>query len=273
VRAVDRALAVEAPKGAQEGLPVRELLGVDDRRCRLHVQRLQSGTCQAIGLDGVPTENAQAAQPRSGELFGERDDGPPRPVLVDLPDADIACWPGFFGPDARRRLFADLLATTAWRQDSITMYGKPVPIPRLQAWYGDPGRTYTYSNIEMVPEPWTPALLEVKAAIEPVAGVRFNSVLCNRYRHGNDGVAWHSDDEPELGVDPVIGSVSFGATRPFRFRHRLDPTLTHEIELDSGSLLIMRGPTQACWKHQIPKTAKPVGERVNLTFRVIVAPA
>jgi alkylated DNA repair dioxygenase AlkB len=203
-----------------------------------------------------------------GELF----DGQGAPVRLDLPDSDITSWPSFFGADDRARLFDALLTTTAWRQDSITMYGKPVPIPRLQAWYGDPGRTYTYSNIEMDPEPWTAALLEVKAAIEPVAGVRFNSVLCNRYRDGNDGVAWHSDDEPELGVDPVIASVSFGATRPFRFRHRLDPTLTHEIDLASGSLLVMRGPTQACWRHQIPKTAKPIGERINLTFRVIVGP-
>ena len=190
----------------------------------------------------------------------------------DLPDADITYLPAFFDPDERTRLLRDLTATTAWRQDSITMYGKPVPIPRLQAWYGDPGRTYTYSGIEMAPQPWTPALLEVRAAIEPEAGVTFNSVLCNRYRDGADSVAWHSDDEPELGIDPVIGSVSFGARRPFRFRHRADPELTHEIELEPGSLLLMRGPTQACWRHQIPKTSKPVGERLNLTFRVIVDP-
>jgi alkylated DNA repair dioxygenase AlkB len=204
-----------------------------------------------------------------GELF----DGVDEPVVVDLPDADITYWPRFFGGVERARLLEDLLVTTAWRQDSITMYGKPVPIPRLQAWYGDPGRTYTYSNIEMDPQPWTPALLEVKGAIEAVAGVRFNSVLCNRYRDGSDGVAWHSDDEPELGIDPVIASVSFGSVRPFRFRHRRDPSLTAELELEPGSLLLMRGPTQACWKHQIPKTARAVDERVNLTFRVIVAPA
>jgi len=207
-----------------------------------------------------------------GALFEVEGGSARSPVRYELPDADIAHWPAFFVGEDRDRLFAELLATTAWRQDSITMYGRPVPIPRLQAWYGDPGRTYTYSGIEMAPESWTPALRTVKEAIGPVAGVAFNSVLCNRYRDGNDSVAWHSDDEPELGVDPVIGSVSFGATRPFRFRHRHDPSLTHEIELTSGSLLVMRGATQACWKHQIPKTTKPVGERVNLTFRVIVDP-
>lgn len=207
-----------------------------------------------------------------GELFAVEGGMGRSAIHQDLPDADIAHWPAFFEGAERDELFTDLLATTAWRQDSITMYGRPVPIPRLQAWYGDPGRTYTYSGIEMAPEPWTPALRAVRRAIEPVAGVVFNSVLCNRYRDGGDGVAWHSDDEPELGVDPVIASVSFGATRPFRFRHRNDPSLTHEIELASGSLLVMRGPTQACWKHQIPKTTRPLGERVNLTFRVIVDP-
>lgn len=191
-------------------------------------------------------------------------------VHADLPDADLTYFPAFFDPNERARLLDELIETTAWRQDTITMYGKTVPIPRLQAWYGDPGRTYTYSNIELAPERWTPALLEVKVAIEPEAGVTFNSVLCNRYRDGADSVAWHSDDEPELGVDPVIASVSFGARRPFRFRHRLDPALTHEIELEPGSLLVMRGPTQACWHHQIPKTSRPIGERLNLTFRVIV---
>ena len=230
-------------------------------------------------VGGAAVLNAGSATPEpsgtlarvadQGELF---DDTVRGSVHLDLPDADVTYWPAYFGPDDRTRLLEELLGTTAWRQDSITMYGKPVPIPRLQAWYGDPGRTYTYSNIEMAPQPWTAALLEVKSAIEPAAGVTFNSVLCNRYRHGGDGVAWHSDDEPELGVDPVIGSVSFGATRPFRFRHRHDPDLTHELDLAPGSLLVMRGSTQACWKHQIAKTTKPVGERVNLTFRVIVDP-
>jgi alkylated DNA repair dioxygenase AlkB len=195
-----------------------------------------------------------------------RHDGVERPVL---PDADLTYLPSFFAAD-RERLLEQLLSTTAWRQDVITLYGAPTPIPRLQAWYGDPGRTYTYSGIVLEPQPWTPALLEIRTAIEPEAGVRFNSVLCNRYRDGRDGVAWHADDEPELGAEPVIASVSFGAVRPFRFRHQRDPDLTYELELASGSLLLMRGPTQACWKHQIAKTAKPVGERVNLTFRVIV---
>ena len=207
-----------------------------------------------------------------GDLFDEAGEARPEPVRLDLPDADITYLAGVFGPEDRERLLQELTATTAWRQDSITMYGKPSPIPRLQAWYGEPGRTYTYSGIEMAPQPWTPALLEVRAAAEREARVTFNSVLCNRYRDGRDSVAWHSDDEPELGVDPVIASVSFGAVRPFRFRHRLDPSLTAEVELASGSIVVMRGPTQACWRHQIPKTTRLVGERLNLTFRVIVTP-
>lgn len=207
-----------------------------------------------------------------GELFEVTGGGPAEPLRLDLPDADVTYHGGVFGVDDRERLLRELTATTAWRQDSITMYGRPSPIPRLQAWYGEPGRTYTYSGIEMEPLPWTPALLEVRAVAERVAGVAFNSVLCNRYRDGSDSVAWHSDDEPELGVEPVIASVSFGAVRPFRFRHRSDPALVGELELAPGSIVVMRGPTQACWRHQIPKTTKPVGERINLTFRVIVAP-
>ncbi len=193
-------------------------------------------------------------------------------MRVDAPDADIVHLPRFFDHAEQTRLADELLSTTAWRQDEMSMYGRSVAIPRLQAWYGDPGCSYTYSGIEMEALPWTRALLEVKAAVEPEAGVTFNSVLCNRYRDGADSVAWHADDEPELGIDPVIASVSFGAVRPFRFRHRFDPSLSFELVLEPGSVVVMRGATQARWHHQIPKTARPVGERINLTFRVIVAP-
>lgn len=193
-------------------------------------------------------------------------------VTPDLPDADLVVYPRCFDAAEVERLERELGATTAWRQDEVVLFGRPTRVPRLQAWHGDAGRTYTYSGLRLEPEPWTPALLEVKAAIEPLAGIRFTSVLCNRYRDGRDGVDWHADDEPELGPEPVIASVSFGATRPFQLRHRHDPSLAHAVDLPAGSLLVMRGPTQACWKHRIPKTARPVGERLNLTFRVIVEP-
>lgn len=121
----------------------------------------------------------------------------------------------------------------------------------------------------MEPEAWTPPHLEIKAAIERETGAVFNSVLLNLYRNGQDGVAWHSDDEPELGPEPVIASVSFGATRRFQLRHKTRKDLKHEFALTHGSLLVMRGPTQQHWDHQVPKTARPVEPRINLTFRAI----
>ena len=189
---------------------------------------------------------------------------------LDLSDGDTIFYPAFFAAADADRLFQEFRDTIAWRQDAIQLYGRDIPLPRLTAWYGDEGTFYHYSGIENVPEPWTPALLEVKRAIEPLAGVTFNSVLLNRYRTGQDSVAWHSDDEPEFGENPVIGSVSFGGTRTFQFRHKKQKKQKRQIALTHGSLLIMRGATQHNWVHQIPKTAKEVPERLNLTFRVIL---
>ena len=122
-----------------------------------------------------------------------------------------------------------------------------------------------------MPLPWSTALQQVKLAVEPPSGVIFNSVLLNRYRSGKDSVSWHADDEPEFGERPVIASVSFGVTRSFQLRHKTRKELKATIELTHGSLLLMRGDTQANWLHQIPKTARAVEERLNLTFRRVVA--
>jgi alkylated DNA repair dioxygenase AlkB len=166
----------------------------------------------------------------------------------------------------------ELRDTTVWRQESFTLYGKTINFPRLTAWFGDEGTSYVYSGIRNIPLPWTPAILEVKAAIEPPSGVVFNSVLLNRYRTGRDSVSWHADDEPEFGENPVIASVSFGGTRTFQLKHKKRKDLKASVELTHGSLLIMRGGTQANWLHQVPKTGKHVEERLNLTFRMVVAP-
>jgi len=191
---------------------------------------------------------------------------------LNLPDAEVRLYPEFFsGPEADR-LLAELQDTTAWRQETFKLYGKVVPFPRLTAWYGDEGTSYIYSGIENTPLPWTPAILEVKRAVEPLSGVVSNSVLLNRYRTGKDSVSWHADDEPEFGENPVIASVSFGGTRSFQLKHKKRKELKASVELTHGSLLIMRGGTQANWLHQIPKTAKHVEERLNLTFRAIIAP-
>ncbi|HUF96486.1 MAG TPA: alpha-ketoglutarate-dependent dioxygenase AlkB [Ilumatobacter sp.] len=186
-----------------------------------------------------------------------------------LDGADVAYQPSFFSPDDADRLFTSVEASTNWRREMIRMYGREVPVPRLTAWVGDPGKSYTYSNIALQPEPWSEPLLEMRALVEREAGVTFNSVLLNLYRTGADGVAWHSDDEPELGQAPVIASVSLGATRRFQLRRRDDHAVRHELDLRHGSLLMMRGDTQHVWEHQVPKTAKPTAPRINLTFRTI----
>ncbi|MFP4694746.1 MAG: alpha-ketoglutarate-dependent dioxygenase AlkB family protein [Halothece sp.] len=194
----------------------------------------------------------------------------PHDQQLNLPHSDIKIYRNFFDQKNSDRFFAKLKQEINWKQEYIKLYGKENPVPRLTAWYGDSGYTYTYSGITMNPEPWTDALLEIKQKIETIAKVNFNSVLLNLYRDGNDGVAWHSDDEPELGKHPVIGSVSFGGERRFSFKYR-DQTNPerHDINLKHGDYLLMQGETQQYWYHQIPKTKKPVSPRINLTFRVI----
>lgn len=160
-----------------------------------------------------------------------------------------------------------LLAEIDWRQDEARIMGRTVRLPRLTAWHGDAG--YRYSGIDNPPRPWTPLLLELKATAERLAEAPFNSVLLNLYRDGKDGMGWHSDDERPLGRDPVIASLSFGATRRFRLKHKTKPERTIALDLESGSCLVMAGPLQHHWRHALPKTARPVGPRVNLTFRLI----
>ena len=190
---------------------------------------------------------------------------------IELRDASLqhlgACVP----MQRRGPLFDALMDSTPWTHDDIVMFGKKMKVPRLSSWHGDAGTSYTYSNIQLQPQVWTPPMLEIKSLVESVAGTQFNSVLVNLYRSGTDSVAWHADDEPELGPEPVIASVSLGATRTFKMKHQTDTTLRYSFELADGSVLIMRGSTQRCWMHAVPKTSKAVGPRINLTFRAIVA--
>lgn len=194
------------------------------------------------------------------------------PRRLDLPGAEVSYHPNVFTPEESERLLSALLATIPWRQNRIRFYGKESLVPRLESWHGDPGKSYAYSGIRLDPEPWTPELLAIKERAERLAGVAFNSVLLNHYRDGADRVAWHSDDEPELGPRPVIASVSFGAERRFRLRHKeykSNGEPVRELPLASGSVLLMAGDTQANWKHEVPRASRPAGPRVNLTFRVI----
>ena len=155
-----------------------------------------------------------------------------------------------------------------WKHDSINLYGKNILLPRITSWYGDPGKSYSYSGINSNPNEWNKELLDIKKRIEEVASVRFNSVLMNWYRDGEDYLNWHADDEKELGVNPTIGSVNFGATRDFVIRKN-DKSLKITIPLNHGTLLIMKGGLQHYWQHSVPKRKKVKDMRINLTFRVI----
>jgi alkylated DNA repair dioxygenase AlkB len=155
-----------------------------------------------------------------------------------------------------------------WHAEQIKIYGKTYWQPRLLAWYGDNGISYRYSGIEHLAIPWTPELIILKDKIENLKGVTFNSVLANQYRNGRDSMGWHSDDEKELGENPLIASLSLGEERKISFRSKFDKEKL-DLKLDSGSLLIMSGATQQNWQHAVPKTKKDIGIRINLTFRKI----
>jgi len=188
----------------------------------------------------------------------------------DLPDADITLFERFFTEQESEKLYQALTEKILWQQDQIKLYGKKIDLPRLTAWYGESGKSYEYSGILMHPQPWTEELLFIKNRIEKEAQIHFTSVLLNFYRKGKDSMSWHSDDEKELGQNPVIGSVSFGETRAFQLRHLTKKDLGRvDIALTSGSFLLMKGSTQHFWEHQIPKTAREIKPRINLTFRVI----
>lgn len=164
-------------------------------------------------------------------------------------------------------IMARLVAETAWRAESIVLWGKQHPQPRLTAWHGD--ARYSYSGLDLEPLPFTPLLRDIRQAVEIATGLSFNSVLLNYYRNERDSMGMHSDDEPELGPEPAIASVSFGATRTFILRHRWSKQ-TVKLDLTNGSLLLMRGKTQHFWLHGINKSARQIGPRLNLTFRKII---
>lgn len=156
-----------------------------------------------------------------------------------------------------------------WKQDNIKLYGKTIPLPRLTAWYGDPGKSYTYSGIASRPNAWNKGLLYLKQETERCAGVEFNSVLLNWYRDGEDYLNWHADNEKELGRNPVIGSVNFGETRDFVLRRNDDNSQKIILPLKHGTLLVMRGELQHFWQHSVPKRKRVERSRFNLTFRRI----
>ncbi|MEZ8144360.1 alpha-ketoglutarate-dependent dioxygenase AlkB [Enterovibrio sp. FF113] len=186
---------------------------------------------------------------------------------ISLPDGKLYWQPDFVDESEASTLFDALLSTLPWQQLPIKMYGREVLQPRLQAWFGDCG--YTYSGLALSPARFPPLIEQLKSRCERVSGTVFNSVLANLYRDGQDYMGWHQDNEPELGAEPSIASLTFGEARRFVLKH-IHTGEKREFELGSGSLLIMAGKTQSYWQHTLPKTAKMKGPRVNLTFRNII---
>lgn len=187
-----------------------------------------------------------------------------------LPGATLQLVPDWLPRAAADAMLDALLAEIPWEQHHVRLFGRLLPAPRLSCWIGDPGARYSYSAVQFAPRPWTPSLVALRDRLNDEFDGGFNSVLANRYRDGTDGMGWHADDEPELGPRPLIASISLGAARRLVLRQRRG-TQRAELQLPHGSLLLMGGDTQQHWLHGIPKTAKPVGERLNLTFRRIVA--
>lgn len=195
----------------------------------------------------------------------------PAAERLHIPGADVTYHRHFLPYQDAAAFLRRLIETIPWRQDNIVLWGKSMPQPRLTAWYGDPGRSYTYSGLTLEPLPWTDDLQTLRTMAERLAEASFNSVLLNYYRDHNDSVGFHSDDEPELGATPTIGSISLGETRTLTFKPKKhkdwEPV---RIALESGSLLVLKGDTQRNWRHAIAKESRLCGPRVNLTFRRIL---
>lgn len=189
--------------------------------------------------------------------------------IFSLPDAELEYFPNFLTKEKADFLLEMLLKEVPWQQQNIKLFGKEIPQPRLTAFYAEKGISYTYSGLQLNPNSFSTELWELKQKTEKLSGFDFNTCLANLYRHGNDSMGWHADDEKVLGHNPVIASISLGGIRRFQFKHKTNKDLKKNIELQHGSLLIMKGSMQHFWKHQLPKTKKEVAPRINLTFRKI----
>lgn len=191
---------------------------------------------------------------------------------ISMPDADVSILHGIEMPLPYDAMMRKLHEQTKWQQESVKIYGKEYDQPRLVSLYGDGGKRYDYSGISMHPLPWTDLLREIKRRIEDCTDATFNAVFLNLYRDHNDSMGFHSDDEKELGKNPVIASLTFGASRIFRLKHKFNKELPPiKVSLDAGTVLLMKGQTQHFWKHGINKQTEPCGPRINLTFRTLLS--
>ena len=190
--------------------------------------------------------------------------------LIKLADADLRYFPRWVDADLADGWLSEISAQTSWSQPQIKLYGRSIAVPRLVAWYGDADAHYRYSGFTHEPLTWTPLLADIRQRVQQQVGQRLNGVLLNYYRDGQDAMGWHSDDERELGQQPLVVSLNLGATRRFDFRRKGTSGIEYSISLEHGSLLVMSGLTQHYWQHQIARTRKVRAPRLNLTFRQII---
>jgi alkylated DNA repair dioxygenase AlkB len=199
------------------------------------------------------------------DLFATQETG----IRLAMPDANVRFYLTALTPQEADNHFSALMSETLWREEKVFVWGKWHNQPRLVAWYGDEGADYTYSGASLQPLPWTARLSALRKRIETLSGAHFNSVLLNLYRNERDYMGWHSDDEPELGEEPIIASLSLGASRTFQFKRKDKTEALKNLQLTSGSVLLMAGPTQKNWVHGIRKETRPQAPRINLTFRLV----
>ena len=200
-------------------------------------------------------------------LFDNEPDTPTRQTFA-LGDSEIQYVANAFTAREADRLFQSLLDVIPWRTATLTIAGQKRPLPRLQCWMADQGRSYSYSGLKLSPHPWNPDVLRIKARLEQLCEHSFNSVLLNYYRDGSDSVSWHADDETELGPNPIVASVSLGAERTLEFKPKFNLTTPKkQIVLGNGSILIMGKTIQNNWLHKLPKISETIDPRISLTFR------
>lgn len=206
-----------------------------------------------------------------GNLF-DGDETSTEVIQHSIGNAELLEYLQIFDRIEANQLLATLIADIPWRQESLKIAGTLRAIPRLQCWMGDAASDYGYSGVRLTPCPWNETVTSIHDRIASLTGNRFNSVLINYYRDGQDSVAWHADDEAELGATPVIASVSLGAQRPFELKQKGQaPAKKYQLPLRHGSLLIMGGTMQRYWLHQLPKVKGLQEPRINLTFRNILS--
>lgn len=211
----------------------------------------------------------ETSQHTLGALNSNSADAPLNCYLLPMQDAQVEYYPNWLSAKHASHLMQYFVEKLQWYQPTVSLYGKEMKIPRLQAWYGEPDTQYEYSKHEMHPLPWDKRLFKLKQACENVCGAQFNSVLANFYRNGNDSMGMHADDEPELGEQAIIASVSLGQARRFTFKHKASKE-SQRVLLEHGSLLIMKGNTQQYWQHGINKSKTHIGARLNFTFRWVI---